>query len=246
MTIGSSRSLTRLAMSAAEPFSTAPSRGEQRAGRRRPAGSRCRAPARAGPRQYAFCGHQRAAHVGVVGDGDARRGLVGRLGQVGALHALLGVVEGVEVAGREGGDRLGADHHPGVLDDVEHLGDAVVHVAEQGADGRLLAAEGQLAGRGDLQAHLLLDVGDVDAVALAELAGLEVDGYFGTTKSDRPLVPGPAPSGRASTKCTTLSTMSDSAEVMKRLTPVMVPGAVGVAGPPWCGRRRRRSRRPAR
>ena len=38
-----------------------------------------------------------------------------------------------------------------------------------------LAAEGQLAGRGDLEPHLLLDVGDVDAVALAELTGLEVD-----------------------------------------------------------------------
>ena len=42
----------------------------------------------------------------------------------------------------------------------------------------LLAAEGQLARRGDLQAHLLLDVGDVDAVALAELTGLEVDGVL--------------------------------------------------------------------
>ena len=80
--------------------------------------------------------HQRAADVGVVGDGDPRRGLVGGLGQVGALHPLLGVLEGVEVAGREGGDRLGADHHPGVLDDQEHLPDAVVHLAEQPALGR--------------------------------------------------------------------------------------------------------------
>ena len=46
--------------------------------------------------------------------------------QVGALHPVLGVLQGVEVAGGEGGDRLGADHHPGVLDDHEHLPDAVV------------------------------------------------------------------------------------------------------------------------
>ena len=44
---------------------------------------------------------------------------------------------------------------------------------------------------------------------------------LGTTNSDRPFVPGPAPSGRASTKWTMLSAMSCSAEVMKRLTPVM-------------------------
>ncbi len=41
-------------------------------------------------------------------------------------------------------------------------------------------------------------------------------------KSERPFVPGPAPSGRARTKWTTLSVMSDSAEVMNRLTPVIV------------------------
>ncbi len=119
--------------------------------------------------------HERAADVGVVGDGDARRGLVGHLREVGALDALLGVLERVEVAGRERGDRLGADEHPGVLDDLEHLGDAVVDVAEQGADGRLVLAERHLARRADLEAHLVLDVGDVGAVALAELAGLEVD-----------------------------------------------------------------------
>ena len=100
------------------------------------------------------------------------RGLVGLLDQVGALHPVLRVLQGVEVAGGEGGDRLGADHHPGVLDDHEHLPDALVHVAQQPALGRYaVLAEGQLAGVGDLQAHLVLDVGGVDAVALAQLAG---------------------------------------------------------------------------
>ena len=120
--------------------------------------------------------HQRAAHVGVVGDGDARRRLVGHLREVGALDALLGVVERVEVAGRQGRDRLGADHHPGVLDDAGtsarcRRGRRRARVPTAGSS----LAEGELAGGGDLEAHLLLDVGDVDAVALAELAGLEVD-----------------------------------------------------------------------
>ena len=119
--------------------------------------------------------HEAAAYVGMVDDLDARGGLVHHLRELGALHAGLGVVERGEVAGRELRDGLGADHHAGVLDDHEHLRDAVVHVADEPADRRLLLAEGELAGRGDLQAHLLLDVGDVDAVALADLAGLEVD-----------------------------------------------------------------------
>ena len=49
-------------------------------------------------------------------------------------------------------------------------------VAEQPALGRYVGvAEGHLAGVGDLDAHLVLDVGGVDAVALAQLAGLVVE-----------------------------------------------------------------------
>src|SRR3712207_8521831 len=54
-----------------------------------------------------FRSHQRAADVGVVGDGHPRRVLGGR-GQVGALHPVLRVVEGHLVAGRQRGDGLGA------------------------------------------------------------------------------------------------------------------------------------------
>ena len=66
-----------------------------------------------------------------------------------------------------------------MLDDHEHLPDAVVHVADQGADRGTGLAEGQLAGGRRLQAHLVLDPGDIDAVALAELAVLadQVLGY---------------------------------------------------------------------
>src|SRR5215212_4838317 len=45
--------------------------------------------------------------------------------------------------------------------------------------------------------------------------------YCGTTNSDSPFVPGPAPSGRASTRWTMLSCTSLTADVMKRFTPVM-------------------------
>ena len=45
---------------------------------------------------------------------------------------------------------------------------------------------------------------------------------FGTKNSDRPLVPGPAPSGRASTRWKMFSNRSpESPEVMKRFTPSM-------------------------
>ena len=54
---------------------------------------------------------------------------------------------------------------------------------------------------------------------------------LGTMNSDRPLVPGPAPSGRASTRWTMLSARSCSAEVMNRFTPVMcqVPSGCSTA-----------------
>ncbi len=45
---------------------------------------------------------------------------------------------------------------------------------------------------------------------------------FGTKNRDRPLVPGPAPSGRARTRWKMFSNISsESAEVMNRLTPSM-------------------------
>jgi hypothetical protein len=112
-------------------------------------------------------------------DRDAWRRLVGGAGQIGALHADLGVVQRVEVTGRHRRDRLDADLHPGELDDLEHLRDAVVHVAHEPADRGLARPEGELAGRGDLDAHLLLDVGRVDPVAPLEFPGLRVEMVFG-------------------------------------------------------------------
>jgi hypothetical protein len=103
----------------------------------------------------------------------------------------------VTVAGRQGGDGLGADHHPGVLDDLEHLRNAVVDVTDEVADRRVLLAEGELAGGRDLQAHLLLDVRDVRAVALAELTGLEVDQELRHEEQRQALGAGAAGTGNA-------------------------------------------------
>ena len=122
--------------------------------------------------------HQRPPDVRVVSDRDARRGLVVRLGQVRTLDAVLGELQCVEVAGRESRDGLGADHHPGVLDHLEHLRDAVVHLAQQVAHrGDAVLPERQLAGRRRLEPHLVLDVRGEDAVALAERArrGVEAE-----------------------------------------------------------------------
>jgi hypothetical protein len=113
--------------------------------------------------------HQHPAHVRVLDDLDLGGGLVRHLGHVGALLADLGVLEGVEVAGRQRRHGLGADHHARVLDDQEHLADAVVHVTDEVADARgAVLAERELAGRRALDAHLLLDVADAHPVALAE------------------------------------------------------------------------------
>ena len=53
--------------------------------------------------------------------------------------------------------------------------------------GTVAGAEGELAGRGDLQAHLLLDVGHVDAVARAQRAGLGVEVELGDDEQRQPL-----------------------------------------------------------
>jgi hypothetical protein len=89
-------------------------------------------------------------------------------GQVRALAALLGVLQGIEIAGAQRPHRLGANHHPGTLDDTEHLPDPIVLIADQPSDRRLVGSEGHLACGRPLQTHLLLDVGGDDAVAGTE------------------------------------------------------------------------------
>ena len=55
-----------------------------------------------------------------------------------------------------------------------------MHLADEPAlGGDAVLTEGQLTGGRYLEAHLVLDVGDVDAVALAQLAGLVVEVELG-------------------------------------------------------------------
>ena len=174
-------------------------------------------------------GHQRTTHVGVVGDGDARGGLVGHLGEVGTLDALLGVVEGVEVTGRQGGDGLGAHHHAGMLDDLEHLRDALVDLADEPAlGGDAVLTEGDLTGGRRLDAHLVFDVGDEDAVAFAQFAGLVVEVELGDEEQRQSLGAGAGALGTGEHQVEdvlghVLVTGGDEA-----LHAVDVPGAVGL------------------
>ncbi len=118
--------------------------------------------------------HEHPPDVRVMDDRDAGRGLVRRPGQISALNPGPRELQSIEIAGGQRRDGLGTHHHPGIFDDLEHLGDAVVDIADEPADRRVLLAEPQFAGGGDLQAHLLLDAGDVDAVSLAGFTGRRV------------------------------------------------------------------------
>ncbi len=138
--------------------------------------------------------HQHAAHVGMADDLDARRTLVGLLLEGGALHANARVLERVAVRGRQRRHRLGADAHARVLDDVEHLLDAVVDLAEQEAATRRAVAERELAGRARAQAHLVLDLGDDGPVARAELA-VGLDPELGHDEQGQALGAGPGAFG---------------------------------------------------
>lgn len=124
----------------------------------------------------------------MVRDGDPGSGLVGQLRHVRTLHAGLGVFQRVQVAGRQRGDGLGAHHHAGLLDDIEHLRNTVVYLADQPAlGGYAVLTEAQLTGSRNLQAHLVLDVGDEHTVALAGLAGFEVGDELRHEEQRQPL-----------------------------------------------------------
>ena len=112
----------------------------------------------------------------MVSDRHSGRGSVGGLGEISTLDPSLGVLQSIEIAGRQRGDRLGPDQHPGVFDHAEHLCDAVVYFAQQPALCRYLsAAKGQLAGTRALDTHLLLEIGRENPIAFtAELPGFKI------------------------------------------------------------------------
>jgi hypothetical protein len=113
----------------------------------------------------------------------------GERDQFATLLTAHRVIPSVEVPAGQGGDRLEADHHPDVGDDLEHLPDAVVGVAEEGPHGRLATAEHQLAGRGPEDAHLVLDIGRDDPVGAEEFPGLRVEQLRGNDEQRQPFRP---------------------------------------------------------
>ena len=68
-----------------------------------------------------------------------------------------------------------SDLHPDVSDDLEHLPDAVVRVAEESPHRRLAVAEDELAGRGAEDAHLVFDVGGDHPIGTQQLPSLRVE-----------------------------------------------------------------------
>ncbi len=172
--------------------------------------------------------HQGTAYVGVMGDGDSRCGLVRHLGQVGTLNALLGVVQRVEVSGRQRGNSFGTHHHSGELNDAEHLRDAIVDVTDQGANRGLFVAEGELAGGGGFEPHLVLEISDVDAIVVAEVPGLEVDVILGHSEQRQALGAGAGALGSREDEVHDVVVEVSIARGDEALDPGDVPGAVGL------------------
>jgi hypothetical protein len=136
-------------------------------------------------------GEQRPTDVGVVDDLHQRLPAAspGQRDQLAPLLATHRVIAGIEVPAGQGGDRLEADHHPDVGDDLEHLPDAVVRVAEESPHRRLAVAEDELAGRGAEDAHLVLDVGGDHPVGTEQLPGLRVEQLRGNDEQRQTLGP---------------------------------------------------------
>ena len=128
----------------------------------------------------------------MVDDRHPRRRLVPALSEVGRLHALLRVFECVEVAGRERCRSLDANRHASVLDNEEHLPDAVVDVPDEITDRRLVHAEGQFARRRSSNPHLVLEVRGDNPVSFAERA-IFVDVVLGDDEHRQALGPGLGP-----------------------------------------------------
>jgi hypothetical protein len=112
-------------------------------------------------------GQQVLAHVRVDDDRIGRLARVLGTGQRAALQALLGVGRGRLVGGFRQAQALDADRQARRVHHAEHVAHALVGLADQGALGLVEVHD---AGRGRLDAHLLLDRAAGNAVARAQAA----------------------------------------------------------------------------
>ena len=124
---------------------------------------------------------QHAAHVGVVDDLRLRAGRVLALGaERPSLRAIARIVERMQVTGIAERDGAEADADARVVHHVEHAGQALVQAADQVADragaafGLVTPAFAEIEQAVDRAAvaHLVVDPGQLDVVALAEAAVL--------------------------------------------------------------------------
>jgi hypothetical protein len=115
---------------------------------------------------------EHAADVGVLDDGDLLRARIAGAGGA-ALAAVVGVAEGLVVGGGGGGHAVDADHDAGLVHHLEHVGEALVGLADQPAvAGALLAEVDDEAGQA-LPADLVDHAGGVDVVVDEGAGGVE-------------------------------------------------------------------------
>ena len=119
---------------------------------------------RAGALREGLDGEQVPAHVGVDDDRVGRAVGIARAGERAALQPLPRVATGLLVGRLGGGETLQPDGEAGGVHHGEHRGHALVGGTHQPAHGVL---ELQGAGGRGADAHLVLDAGAADAVALA-------------------------------------------------------------------------------
>jgi hypothetical protein len=146
--------------------------------------------------------HQHAADVGMADDRHRRR----RAFNGPALHAIAGVGHGVLV-GALGNSQPSRPTEARRVHHDEHVLEAFVFLADQGADGAAVVAMDHDAGRAGMDAQLVFD-----RHAMASLRGPNVPSAltrnFGTTNSEMPLTPSGASGVRASTRWMVFSAMS--------------------------------------
>ena len=154
-------------------------------------------------------------------------GLLGilRPGERAALQALLRVGDGVLIGDLRLREALDADAEARLVHHHEHGVEAPVLLADEPA---LRAVVVHDAGGVAVDAHLVLDASRRRRRCARRASRRRSTRIFGTTKSEMPLVPGGAPSMRASTRWMMFSARSCSPAEMKILVPEIAVGAVAI------------------